>query len=107
MLRLGFKRLILPHQPLVYTSLAFIAGLIFAANFRLSFRVWFAIAFMWWLAATVCLIKRQAAAIALLFGGCFAAGGLLWTLNEANVGENRIRRMPPSDKLLRSFGLLL
>ncbi len=111
MRRLGFTRLNLPQQPLVFIALAFIGGLIFAANYSFPLRIWFAVAAMWWLSATVCLFKRQRAAIVLLFGGCFAIGGLLWAINEASVGKDRARRMfergeLKADEPLEVFGRL-
>lgn len=93
MRRLSFTRLSLPQQPVVFVSLAFIGGLIFAANHHFSLRIWFAIALAWWLAAALCLLKKQSAATALLLGGCFAAAGLLWEVNDRSVGENRIQKL--------------
>ena len=100
MRRLSFTRLSLPQQPLVFVSLAFIGGLIAAAQFRISLRNWFLIAVVWWLAATVCLFKRQTAAVVLLFGAVLIAGGVLWTINEQSVGESRIRSLFECGELL-------
>lgn len=91
MRRLSFTRLSPSHQPLIFTALAFIGGLIFAARFPLSIRAWFFIALLWWLAAGVCLLKRQAAAVPILLVGCFAAAALLWTINEKSGGESSVR----------------
>ena len=93
MRRLSFTRLSLSHQPLIFISLAFIGGLLFAARFPLSIRSWFFIALLWWVAAGVCLLKRQAAALAMMLVGCFAAGALLWTINEKSGGEASVRSL--------------
>jgi len=93
MRRLSFTRLSPSHQPLIFAALAFLGGLLFAARFTLSIRVWFGIAFLWWLAAGVSLWKRQAAALAMLLVGCFAAGGLLWAINEHAGGETSVRSL--------------
>ena len=93
MRRLSFTRLSPSHQPLIFISLAFIGGLIFAAEFTLSIRAWLVIALLWWLAAGVCLLKRQAATLVMLIAGCFAAGALLWTINEKSGGETSIRSL--------------
>ncbi|MGE0886925.1 MAG: ComEC/Rec2 family competence protein [Blastocatellales bacterium] len=93
MRRLSFKRLIPPHQPLVFVALAFIGGLVFAAHYPATVRIWFLVAAVWWLAAAVCMFFRQSAAIVLLLGGCFATGGLLWAVNEASAGKDSVRRL--------------
>ncbi|HMY73467.1 MAG TPA: hypothetical protein PLQ88_16755, partial [Blastocatellia bacterium] len=90
--RLSFPRLGPSEQPLIFSALAFIGGLLLAARFQIPIYVWFIVALLWWLAATVCLLRRQTAVV-LLIGGCVAVGGLLWTLNEAGVGQNRVRRL--------------
>lgn len=91
--RLSFTRLSLSEQPLTFLSLAFIGGLFLAAHSPFAIRGWFITVLLWWLAAGACLLKRQAAAMFLLFGGCFAVGGLLWAINEASIGQNRVRRL--------------
>lgn len=91
--RLSFTRLSLSEQPLVFLSLAFISGLLLAAHYQFAIRVWFIVAVIWWLAASVCLLKRQVAAVFLLFGGCLALGGLLWALSEASTGQTRVRKL--------------
>ena len=93
MRRLSFTRLSPSHQPLIFISLAFIGGLLFAARFPLTIRSWFFIALLWWVAAGVCLFKRQAAAMAMMLVGCFAAGALLWTINEKSGGEASVRSL--------------
>ncbi len=93
MRRLSFTRLSLPQQPLVFFALAFIGGLVLAAEFSLSIRSWFFIAVVWWLAAVICLLKRQAVTTLFLFGGFLFASGLLWAINENSVGENRVRKL--------------
>ena len=90
--RLSFTGLGPSEQPLIFLALAFIGGLLSAARFPFPIYVWFVVAVAWWLAAAVCLFRRQTAAV-LLFAGCVAAGGLLWTINEASVGQNRVRRL--------------
>lgn len=93
MRRLSFTRLIPPHQPLVFVALAFIGGLIFATYYSFTVRIWFFVATMWWMAAAVCLFRRQMSAIVLLFCGCFAIGGLLWAINEASAGKDSVQRL--------------
>ena len=100
MRRLSFTRLSLPQQPLVFVSLAFIGGLIAASQFSLSIRNWFLVAVIWWLAATVCLLKRQAAAMVLLFGGVLFAGGLLWAINQHSAGTHSVRTLFDRGELL-------
>lgn len=100
MRRLSFTRLSLPQQPLIFVSLALIGGLVLAAKSHLSIRGWFFIAVIWWMSATVCLIRRQTVAAALLFGGILCAGGLLWTISEANVSRNHIRQLFDQGDLL-------
>ncbi|MDX2044678.1 MAG: ComEC/Rec2 family competence protein [Acidobacteriota bacterium] len=93
MRRLSFTRLSPSHQPLIFVSLAFLGGLLFAAKFTFSIRAWFFVALMWWLAAGVCLWKRQTVAMAMLLAGCIAAGGLLWAINEKSGGETGVRSL--------------
>ncbi len=93
MRRLSFTRLSPSHQPLIFIALAFLGGLLFAARFTVSIRVWFGIALLWWLAAGVSLWKRQATALAMMLAGCFAAGGLLWAINERAGGETSVRSL--------------
>jgi competence protein ComEC len=93
MRRLSFTRLSPSHQPLIFVSLAFLGGLLFAANFTISIRVWFVVALTWWLAASACLWKRQAAALAMLLAGCFATSGLLWAINEQSGGTTSVRSL--------------
>lgn len=97
--RLSFTRLSLSEQPLVFLSLPFIGGLLLAARYQFRIHLWLGVALIWWLAATGCLLKRQAAAVLCLFGGCFAVGGLLWAINDASVGQNRVRRLFEQGKL--------
>lgn len=91
--RLSFTRLSLSEQPLTFLALAFIGGLLLAARFQFSIRLWFLVAAAWWLAACWSLRKRQAAATPLMFAGILAAGGLLWAINDASVGQTRVRRL--------------
>lgn len=90
--RLSFTGLGLSEQPLIFSALTFIGGLLLAARFHLPIYVWFIVAWLWWLAAAVCLFRRQTATV-WLFGGCVAVGGLLWTLNDAGVGQDRVSRL--------------
>ncbi len=91
--RLSFTRLSLFQQPLIFCALAFIGGLLIGARFSFPIRGWFVVASIWWLAASVCLLKRQAAALFLLLGGCAVAGGLLWAINDASTGHTRVRKL--------------
>src|SRR5262245_27592971 len=91
--RLSFTRLSPFEQPLIFVALAFIGGLLFAARYSFAISGWLVIAIVWWLAATVCLLKWRTASAWLLLGGCFAVGGLLWTTNEASAGQTRVRSL--------------
>lgn len=100
MRRLSFTRLSLPQQPLIFASLAFIGGLIAASRFQISIRNWFFITAVWWSATSMCLLRQQAVAVVLLFGGFLCVGGTLWAINENSVGENRVRRLFERGELL-------
>ncbi len=93
--RLSFTRLSLFEQPLVFIAAFFIAGLLFAARFHFSISVWVILSVALWLAASVCLATKRRGWIVtgLLLILSFACGGALWAINEAGVGEDRVRRL--------------
>ncbi len=94
-LRLTFTRLSAFQQPLVFIASSFIAGLIFAARYPFSVRAWLMAAIIPWLSAAICLLARRDGWIvtSLLLILSFASGGALWAINEASVGETRVRRL--------------
>jgi competence protein ComEC len=61
----------------------------------MSVRAWLgALAGVWAVcAACLWLKRRQRLVTGLLLGGCFMAGGALWVLNEASVGDQRVKRI--------------
>jgi competence protein ComEC len=97
--RLSFTRLSTQEQPLVYLALAFVAGQLLAARLSLSGGSCLIVACVAWLLAVVhaCargfVWRRSDAGTALLLAGFCAIGAALWALNEAGVGEDRVRRM--------------
>src|SRR5262245_26894467 len=94
-LRLSFTRLSLFQQPLVFTATSFILGLLFAARFRFSIRVWMIPSITLWLTALVCLLMKRGGRVVtcLLLILSFVLVGALWAVNEAGVGEDRVRRL--------------
>jgi competence protein ComEC len=99
--RLSFTRLSLFQQPLVFTAASFIFGLLFGARFRFSIYAWLILSGVLWLAASVCLLmkrdglleRREWIVTSLLLILSFACGGAMWAINEAGVGEDRVRRL--------------
>jgi len=93
--RLSFTRLSAFQQPLVFIASAFIAGLLFAAHYPFSIRIWLIAAVVLWLSASVCLLMKRSGkiVIGLLLIGSFVCGCVLWAINEASVGEDRVRRL--------------
>ncbi|MGH9837215.1 MAG: ComEC/Rec2 family competence protein [Blastocatellia bacterium] len=93
--RLSFTRLRLPEQPLLFSAIAFLCGLLLAAYFHVSIRIWLGATIIAWIAAGAGLLwsGRDLSITACLLVGCFAGGGALWELNEASVANDRIRRM--------------
>src|SRR5262245_8385070 len=93
--RLSFTRLILIEQPLVFVATSFILGLLFAARYQLSNRSWLILSVSLLLAISVCLLGRLSRWIVtgLLLILSYTCGGALWAINEAGVGEDRVRRL--------------
>jgi competence protein ComEC len=97
--RLSFTRLSLQEQPLVYLALAFVAGQLLAARLSLPVGSYLIAACVAWLLAVIHACARGFAwrrggmGTALLLVGFCAVGAALWALNEAGVGEDRVRRM--------------
>src|SRR5262245_22837596 len=93
--RLGFTRLSLFEQPLVFIASSFIPGLLFAARFRFSIRGWLILFTTLWLMALVCLLLKRGGrgVTVLLLIMSFISGGALWAINEAGVREDRVRRL--------------
>jgi competence protein ComEC len=93
--RLSFPRLSLAQQPLVFIALAFIGGLLLAAHFALTPRMWVAVLALVWVSGAVCLWRRwpQWLIVSCLLYGCLAGGGAVWALSEAGVGPERVRRI--------------
>src|SRR5262245_39511312 len=93
--RLSFTRLSFIEQPLVFVATSFILGLIFAARFRSPNHIWLILSVALWPAVSVCLLRRRGGWIVtcLLLILSFACGGALWAINEAGIGEGRVRRL--------------
>ncbi|HEV2666749.1 MAG TPA: ComEC/Rec2 family competence protein, partial [Blastocatellia bacterium] len=81
------------EQPLAFIASSFILGLLFAARFRFSIRAWLILSAILWLTAPVCLLKKRGGwrVTSLLLIMSFACGGMLWAINEAGIGEDRVR----------------
>src|SRR5262245_44221085 len=96
--RLGFTRLDLFEQPLVFIASSLILGLLFAARFQFSFRAWMIASSVLCLSISVCLLRKRSdkgewMLTCLLLISSFACGAALWAINEAGVGEERVRMM--------------
>lgn len=96
--RLAFAQLSVREQPLLFLAVAFIVGELGAARFP-TFKLSF-----WLLAAgvslTIALVlicirrwQRDWLITLLLLWSCLACGGLMWSLNEASVANNRIQQL--------------
>src|SRR5262245_29591766 len=94
-LRLSFRRLSVFQQPLLFTAAAFIGGMLVAAAWVISLFWWAILAALLWMAALagIWLRGRGEVVVVLLLTGSFAAGGGLWVLNQAAIGEDRVRRL--------------
>jgi competence protein ComEC len=93
--RLSFTRLNLFEQPLVFIASSFILGLLFAARFSFSIPAWLILSAVLWLTVSVCFLKKRGGwtVTPLLLILSFGCGGALWSINEAGVGEDRVRRL--------------
>ena len=93
--RLSFTRLSIFEQPLIFIAASFISGLLFAARFRFSIQVWLILSAALWLTVLVCLLTKRGRRVVtgLLLILSFVCGGALWAINEAAVGEDRVRRL--------------
>src|SRR5262249_17389524 len=95
--RLSFTRLSLSGQPLVFIAPPFILGLLFAARFRLSMRAWLIASAVLWTATSVRLLWKRGGHVwvttCLSVILSFVCGGALWRINEAGIGEDRVRRL--------------
>jgi competence protein ComEC len=102
--RLSFTRFGLFEQPLIYIASSFILGLLFAARFRFSMRAWVIASTVLWIVISICLLGKRdgqgsRASPGLWMVTClllilsFVCGGALWAVNEAGVGEDRVRKL--------------
>jgi competence protein ComEC len=93
--RLSFPRLSLTQQPLVFIVIALIGGLLWAARYEVAPRLWLAALAVFWAGGAVGVWRRWPHWLAALWllGGCVSGGAALWSLNEASVGPERVRRM--------------
>src|SRR5262245_31636197 len=93
--RLSFTRLNLFEQPLVFIASSFILGLLFAARFSFSITAWLILSAVLWLTVSICLLKKRGGwtVTSLLLILSFACGGALWAINEAGIGEDRVRKL--------------
>jgi competence protein ComEC len=96
--RLAFAQLSVQEQPLVYFAAAFILGEIVASQSQISnLKSWLSSALALFVVAAILLCfkrwegRRDAFITLILLANCFACGGLLWALNEANVATNRVK----------------
>ncbi len=100
--RLSFTRLSSESQPLVFLASAFIGGLLLASKFSVSMRGWMVAAVALLGISLLCRMLRgdeRVPALLLLAGGA-ACGGMLWTLNEAGVSHNSVRRLIERGELI-------
>ena len=102
--RLSFTRLGLFEQPLIFIASSFIFGLLFAARFRFSMRAWVIASTVLWIVISICLLRKRDGqgsrgspglwmVTCLLLILSFVCGGALWAVNEAGVGEDRVRKL--------------
>lgn len=95
--RLSFTRLNLFEQPLIFIASPFILGLLFAAQFRFSMRAWLIASAVLWITISIRLLRKRDGHLwtptCLLLILSFLCGGALWEINEAGIGENRVRRL--------------
>ncbi|HZS07333.1 MAG TPA: ComEC/Rec2 family competence protein [Blastocatellia bacterium] len=93
--RLSFTRLSPEQQPLIFLASSFIGGLLTAAKFSLSIRVWLATAVALWAVALVCWLVHADGRLvtAMLLVGSVACGGTLWSLNATGVSETSFRKL--------------
>ena len=93
--RLSFTRLSAFEQPLIFIASSFIFGLLFAARFQFSVSIWLIASAASLMLVSVCLLMKRGGWIvtSLLLISSFFCGGVLWALNEASVGEDRVRRL--------------
>src|SRR5262245_65422038 len=96
--RLSFTRLSLFEQPLVFIASSFTFGLLFAARFRFSTRVWLIAPAVLWTAASICLLRKLGgrAATCLLLALGFSCGGASWATYEAGCDKARVMRLDGS-----------
>jgi competence protein ComEC len=90
-----FVRLSLFQQPLLFVGISLICGLLLAAEYQASARVWvFSCVASWIIASAVLWLKcGNLVAVASLMLGCLMAGGALWSISENGMSENRLRRL--------------
>src|SRR5262245_57189543 len=100
-MRLRFARLSLFEQPLLLVAVAFVCGLLFAAKTRISLDLWMAPGVLSWVAGVTGIWRKfeYPVTVALLVCGCFAAGGMLWAINEAGGSDHSVRRLFESGAL--------
>jgi competence protein ComEC len=93
--RLTFARLSVFQQPLLFVAISLICGLLLAAKYQLSVRGWvFCCVASWIIASEVLWLKcGKSVVVASLMLGCLIAGGALWSINEAGVSGDRLRRL--------------
>jgi competence protein ComEC len=98
--RLAFAQLSVREQPLVFLAVAFVLGELAASRFPLfNLKFWLG-AVVGLLGSAVLLVclrqfkwQRDAIITVLLGLSCFGCGGLFWSLNEASVAEQRIKKL--------------
>ena len=95
MRRLTFSQITLPQQPLVFVSLALIAGLWLASRFTFTPRVWMNTFAVTWCITWLCwrMQARDLFITSLLLLGFACAGAGLWALHTAQVAPSRVVKL--------------
>jgi Domain of unknown function (DUF4131) len=90
--RLRFERLSLFQQPLLFITLSFTCGLLLAARYQLSIRVWMTIGLISWVASLLFLLHKHSnwVAVVSLLCGCLAVGGAIWEIDRNSTGADRV-----------------
>src|SRR5262245_7163125 len=93
--RLRFERLSLFQQPLLFIALSFICGLLLAARYQVSIRIWITIGVISWVSASLLLWSKghDRMVVVSLLCGCLAAGGAIWEIDRNTTGSDRVERL--------------
>ncbi len=96
--RLAFAQFSVREQPLLFFAVTFITGeLVAAKSSRFNLNFWFISALAFFVGALLLIgvrnWRRDWIVTLILLANCFACGGLLWSLNEAGIAEQRIKQL--------------